>query len=64
MMIILRRVCKKNLTLNCNKCCYNQKRIEFFRHLFRAESVSPDPKKSQLYTLLRNRQMQKKCEVF
>ncbi|KAK3083972.1 hypothetical protein FSP39_006106 [Pinctada imbricata] len=42
---VLQRLREKNLTLNKEKCSFNQNRISFFGYVFSAEGISADPKK-------------------
>ena len=39
------RLCEKNLTLNREKCKFNKDSVEFFRHVFSKQGISPNPKK-------------------
>ncbi|KAK3105898.1 hypothetical protein FSP39_008092 [Pinctada imbricata] len=42
---VLQRLREKNLTLNKEKCSFNQNKISFFGYVFSAEGISADPKK-------------------
>ena len=42
---VMKRFCKKNLTLNQSKCAFSKSEINFFGLVFSADGVGPDPKK-------------------
>jgi len=42
---VITRLLENGLTLNMHKCELNQKRLEFFWHIFTADGVSVDPKR-------------------
>ena len=42
---VITRLLENGLTLNKEKCQLNQKRLEFFGHVFTADGVSVDPKR-------------------
>ena len=42
---VLERLRENNLTLNKDKCEYNQKKLDFYGYTFSSEGISADPKK-------------------
>ncbi|XP_046858634.1 uncharacterized protein K02A2.6-like [Xenia sp. Carnegie-2017] len=55
---VLTRLQDHNLTLNCQKCKFLKKNLEFFGLLFSEHGVCPDPKKEPL------RKLTRKCARF